>query len=81
MESNFKTKPWTRNPHMQTIFSSLKIRATGGNPMVDCAEEIIVDGGDVTFRQEWKMARIKLEGDTNGPRWYAGIESTLIEAA
>ena len=46
MESNFKPKPWARNPHMQTIFSSLKIRATGGNPMVDCAEEIIVDGGD-----------------------------------
>lgn len=45
MESNFKPKPWARNPHVQTIFASLNLRAAGKNPMVDCSEEVIVDGG------------------------------------
>lgn len=46
MEDHFKPKPWTRNPHLQSIFSSLRIRAMGKNPMADCAAEMIIDAGD-----------------------------------
>jgi predicted alpha/beta-fold hydrolase len=45
MEDHFKPKPWARNPHLQSIFSSLRIRAMGKNPMADCATEMILDAG------------------------------------
>ncbi len=46
MKENFNPRPWARNCHLQSIFASLKIRAMGGNPMVECAKKVIVDGGD-----------------------------------
>ncbi|MBE9546811.1 MAG: alpha/beta fold hydrolase [Proteobacteria bacterium] len=46
MEDGFKPKPWARNSHLQTIFASLGIRVAGKNPMVDCSEEMIIDGGN-----------------------------------
>lgn len=46
MEDHFKPKPWARNPHLQSIFSSLRFRSMGRNPMADCATEMIIDGGD-----------------------------------
>jgi predicted alpha/beta-fold hydrolase len=34
-----------RNPHLQTILASLKVRALGANPLRDRSEEVLVDGG------------------------------------
>ena len=34
-----------RNPHLQTILASLRIRALGANPLRQRSEEILVDGG------------------------------------
>ncbi len=36
---------WARNPHVQTIFGSLSLRATGVNEMVLAAKEVLVDAG------------------------------------
>lgn len=38
----FHPGPWTRNPHLQSIFASLNWRALGRNPMVDCSREMII---------------------------------------
>ena len=46
MKTKFIPKFWARNPHMQTILGSLNIRACGRNPMVECAKEAILDGGN-----------------------------------
>jgi len=43
---NFNPKPWTRNPHLQTFFKSLKLLKPGKNAMVDCAQQMIIDAGD-----------------------------------
>jgi predicted alpha/beta-fold hydrolase len=34
-----------RNPHLQTILASLRIRALGANPLRQRSEEILVDAG------------------------------------
>ncbi len=44
-EERFSPQPWAKNPHLQSIFGSLKIRARGRNPMLECAREVILDGG------------------------------------
>lgn len=43
----FRPQSWARGPHIQSIFASLRWRALGRNPMVDCARKMIVetDGG------------------------------------
>jgi uncharacterized protein len=46
ISTKFIPKPWARNPHMQTILGSLKVRARGRHPMTESAKETIVDGGD-----------------------------------
>jgi len=46
MKETFNPKPWARNRHLQSIFASLKIRATGNNAMAECSKKVIVDGGD-----------------------------------
>lgn len=46
MKDKFSPKAWIRNPQLQTILGSLKIRAKGMNPMVECSEEIIIDSGN-----------------------------------
>jgi hypothetical protein len=43
--SPFTPAPWARNPHLQSIFASLRLRAAGRNEMVDNARKIILDGG------------------------------------
>jgi predicted alpha/beta-fold hydrolase len=45
MDERFEPKPWARNPHLQSVFASLKIRLRGTNPMVDASREHTVDGG------------------------------------
>lgn len=42
----FTPKPWMRNPHLQSILGSSKIRSQARHPMIDCAREEIVDGGN-----------------------------------
>lgn len=42
----FVPAPWIRNPHFQSVFASLKIRAVGKNEMVERAREFILDGGN-----------------------------------
>lgn len=37
---------WGRNPHLQTIFGSLNIRLKNPNPVVNRAEEMIIETGD-----------------------------------
>lgn len=46
MEESFDPKPWTRNPHLQSMLASSTIRALGRNQMAICAREMIVDGGN-----------------------------------
>jgi hypothetical protein len=41
----FTPAPWARNPHLQTVFASLRLRACGRNRMADCAREVIVEAG------------------------------------
>lgn len=42
----FAPAPWARNPHLQSIFASLRLRALGKNEMVENAGDIILDGGN-----------------------------------
>jgi len=44
-EDLFRPQPWAANPHLQTLFGSLRIRALGNNPMRAAAREILLDGG------------------------------------
>jgi len=44
-EDYFKPQSWAKNPHLQTIFGSLRIRARGKNPMLVSAREVLLDGG------------------------------------
>ncbi|MFB3924740.1 MAG: YheT family hydrolase [Syntrophales bacterium] len=51
MNENFETwsfRPtfWARNPHLQTVFASLKLRAAGMNRMIACTRKMIIDAGD-----------------------------------
>jgi uncharacterized protein len=46
MEQKFIPKFFIRNPILQTILGSLKLRNIGRNPMAECAEKVIVDAGD-----------------------------------
>jgi hypothetical protein len=41
----YNPKPWVRNPHVQTILSSLRIRNIRKNSIHDVSREVIVDGG------------------------------------
>ena len=46
MKERFIPKPWIRNPHAQTILGCLKMRAWGLHPMIECAREMIIEGGN-----------------------------------
>ncbi|HYA13315.1 MAG TPA: alpha/beta fold hydrolase [Syntrophales bacterium] len=46
MTEKFIPKPWARNPHIQTILGSLKIRSRGRHPITDFAVDTIIDGGN-----------------------------------
>jgi len=46
MKASFNPKPWVRNPHVQTVLSSLRIRNFGKHSIHDVSREVIVDGGD-----------------------------------
>lgn len=46
MEEQFNPKGWTRNPHLQSILASLKIRTIGPNPMTAVSKAVVIDGGD-----------------------------------
>ena len=46
MRTKFIPKPWIRNPHIQTILGSLRIRSQDRHPMIECAKETIIDGGN-----------------------------------
>jgi uncharacterized protein len=46
MKTKFIPKLWARNSHVQTILGSLNMRACGRNPMVECAKETIIEGGN-----------------------------------
>ena len=37
---------WARNPHIQTIFGSLRFRTMGKNEMTDAAREVVTDVGN-----------------------------------
>ncbi|MFH0974960.1 MAG: alpha/beta fold hydrolase [Spirochaetota bacterium] len=45
MNDKFVPKIFFRNPILQSVFGSLKLRNMGSNPMSGCAKETIVDGG------------------------------------
>jgi uncharacterized protein len=42
----FTPKPWTRNPHLQTILGSIKKRSRDRHSMMEHAREKIIDGGN-----------------------------------
>ncbi len=81
---SFATQPWAGNPHLQTIFGSLKIRLRGPNPMLECARETIVNGGEGarllgyhSLRPENRAAALVLL--LHG--WEGSSESTYILSA
>ncbi|MDI6725504.1 MAG: alpha/beta fold hydrolase [Smithellaceae bacterium] len=45
LDGYFLPSRWSRNPHLQSVFGSLKLRLRGGNPMKDAAVEMIIDAG------------------------------------
>ena len=45
MEKTFNPKPCLRNPHLQSMVASMKIRSLGRNEMVKYARKVIIDGG------------------------------------
>lgn len=81
MDDHFNPKPWARNPHLQTIFSSLRIRAMDRNLMADRAAAMIVDGGDgVRLRGYWSR---QARGMSSGlilllHGWEGSSDSTYI---
>jgi uncharacterized protein len=46
VDESFLPSIWARNPHIQTIFGSLGIRAAGKNEMALFAREVIIDAGN-----------------------------------
>ncbi len=46
MEEQFGPARWAQNPHLQTIFGSLRLRVLGKNEMIDASNETIVDAGN-----------------------------------
>ncbi|MHB8909587.1 MAG: YheT family hydrolase [Syntrophales bacterium] len=46
MEEQFRPARWAQNPHLQTIFGSLRLRVLGKNEMIGASTETIVDAGD-----------------------------------
>jgi uncharacterized protein len=46
MRTKFIPKLWARNPHIQTILGSLRIRSRGRHPMIECAKETVIEGGN-----------------------------------
>ena len=46
MKTSFSPKPWIRNPHVQTILSSLGFRNIRKNSIHNLSREVIVDGGE-----------------------------------
>ncbi|MGA3209214.1 MAG: alpha/beta fold hydrolase [Syntrophales bacterium] len=46
MKEKFTPKLWTRDPHVQTILGCLKMRSYGRHPMIECAREMIIEGGN-----------------------------------
>jgi uncharacterized protein len=43
MECSFIPSFWGKNPHIQTVFGSLKFRLSGKNRMLDASKEMIID--------------------------------------
>jgi uncharacterized protein len=83
MEDRFRTAPWARSPHLQTIFGSLSLRVWGKNEMTDSSREVIVDAGNGVrllgyhSRQYGRLARgliILLHG------WEGSADSTYIRS-
>ncbi|HPB70275.1 MAG: alpha/beta fold hydrolase [Syntrophales bacterium] len=51
---HFDPGPVIRNPHLQSILASLKLRVLGPNPLVTAARELILDaGGGVRLQGFW----------------------------
>jgi len=46
MHDKFIPNPWAKNPHLQTILGSLKIRSRNQHPVVNFAKNMIIEGGD-----------------------------------
>ncbi len=47
MRTTFIPEPWARNPHIQTILGSMKLRLIGKkNMMIESSREMTIDGGD-----------------------------------
>ena len=46
LTDSFLPPPLLRNPHLQTVLCSSRIRALGPNPMMQCAREMILTTGD-----------------------------------
>ena len=50
----FDPGPGIRNPHLQSILASLKLRVRGANPLLSAARELILDaGGGVRLQGFW----------------------------
>jgi predicted alpha/beta-fold hydrolase len=45
-DDRFVPEPWARHRHLQSMFASMRIRALGANPMLDAAQQVIVDAGE-----------------------------------
>lgn len=77
----FKPKPWARNPHIQSMLASSRLRAPLKNEMARAARPVILDGGDgvrllgfhsVQTQREPKALVLILHG------WEGSAESTYV---
>ncbi|MEI8173124.1 MAG: alpha/beta fold hydrolase [Deltaproteobacteria bacterium] len=48
MEGQFIPRPWARNPHIQTVLGSAKLRLTGINQFINTSKEMVINGASGT---------------------------------
>lgn len=78
--AGFSPGRWSRNPHLQTIFSSLKFRLKGRNEMAERAQETILEG----FEGSRLLGYLSRQGNSSKGLvllihgWEGSSESTYI---
>lgn len=81
MEQTFHPNIFIRNPHIQSIGASLKIRAAGRNGMIQAARQMIIDGGEGVRLMGFHSAQ--RNNDSRGlilllHGWEGSIDSTYM---
>ncbi len=83
-KTNYIPPPWLKNPHVQTILASLRVRNIRKRSMLDISTEIIVAGGAGV-----RLLGYRAQQDSRSPRgliiflhgWEGSAESAYIVSA